>query len=67
MVKKLPKTDVVIIGVGWSGGIIASELTKKGLKVVGLERGKDRKTEDYYMAHDELRYAVRHEMMQDLI
>jgi len=66
MVKKLPKTDVVIIGVGWSGGIIASELTKKGLKVVGLERGKDRKTEDYYMAHDELRYAVRHEMMQDL-
>jgi gluconate 2-dehydrogenase alpha chain len=66
MVKKLPKVDVVIIGVGWSGGIIASELTKKGLKVVGLERGKDRKTEDYYMAHDELRYAVRHEMMQDL-
>ena len=66
MVKKLPKTDVVIIGVGWAGGIIASELTKKGLKVVGLERGKDRKTEDYFMAHDELRYAVRHEMMQDL-
>ncbi len=66
MVKKLPKVDVVIIGVGWAGGIIASELTKKGLKVVGLERGKDRKTEDYYMAHDELRYAVRHEMMQDL-
>ena len=30
MVKKLPKIDVVIIGVGWSGGIIASELTKKG-------------------------------------
>ena len=31
MVTKLPKTDVVIIGVGWAGGIIASELTKKGL------------------------------------
>lgn len=66
MVTKLPKVDVVTIGVGWSGGIIASELTKQGKKVVGLERGKDRKTEDYYMAHDELRYAVRHEMMQDL-
>ena len=66
MVTKLPKIDVVIIGVGWAGGIIASELTKKGLQVVGLERGKDRKTEDYFMAHDELRYAVRHEMMQDL-
>lgn len=66
MVTKLPKVDVVTIGVGWSAGIIAAELTKQGKKVVGLERGKDRKTEDYYMAHDELRYAVRHEMMQDL-
>ena len=66
MVTKLPKVDVVTIGVGWSAGIIAAELTKEGKKVVGLERGKERKTEDYFMAHDELRYAVRHEMMQDL-
>lgn len=47
MVKKMPKTDVVIAGVGWGGGIIASELTKKGLNVVGLERGQERSTEDY--------------------
>jgi gluconate 2-dehydrogenase alpha chain len=66
MAKTLPKIDVVIVGVGWAGGIIASELTKKGLNVVGLERGKDRKTEDYYMVHDELRYAARYELMQDL-
>ncbi|MCZ8521632.1 MULTISPECIES: GMC family oxidoreductase [Paenibacillus] len=66
MAKTLPKTDVVIIGVGWAGGIIASELTRAGLNVVGLERGKERKTEDYFMVHDELRYAVRYEMMQDL-
>ncbi|MBR7798129.1 GMC family oxidoreductase [Agaribacter marinus] len=66
MTKKLPKTDVVIVGVGWGGGIIASELTKQGLKVVGLEKGQERETEDYYMAHDELRYAVRYELMQDL-
>jgi len=66
MAKTLPKTDVVIVGVGWAGGIIAAELTKKGLNVVGLERGKDRKTEDYFMIHDELRYAIRYEMMQDL-
>ncbi|CEH30963.1 GMC family oxidoreductase [Aneurinibacillus migulanus] len=64
--KKLPKVDVVIVGVGWGGGIIASELTKKGMKVVGLERGKERKTEDYLMVHDELRYAYRYELMQDL-
>jgi len=66
MAKTLPKTDVVIVGVGWAGGIIAAELTKKGVNVVGLERGKDRKTEDYFMVHDELRYSIRYEMMQDL-
>lgn len=66
MARQLPKVDVVIVGVGWGGGIIASELTKQGLTVVGLERGKERKTEDYFMVHDELRYALRYEMMQDL-
>jgi gluconate 2-dehydrogenase alpha chain len=66
MAKTLPKVDVVIVGVGWAGGIIASELTKKGLNVVGLERGRERKTEDYYMVHDELRYGTRYELMQDL-
>lgn len=66
MAKKMPKTDVVIVGVGWGGGIIASELTKKGLNVVGLEKGQERNTEDYYMVHDELRYAIRGELFQDL-
>lgn len=66
MARKLPKVDVVIVGVGWGGGVIASELTRQGLTVVGLERGKERKTEDYFMVHDELRYALRYEMMQDL-
>ena len=33
------KADVVIVGVGWVGGIIAAELTRAGLDVVGLERG----------------------------
>ncbi|MBU5212043.1 GMC family oxidoreductase [Heyndrickxia oleronia] len=66
MAKKLPKVDVVVVGVGWGGGIIASELTKQGLNVVGLERGKERKTEDYFMVHDELRYALRYELFQDL-
>lgn len=66
MARKLPKVDVVVVGVGWGGGIIASELTKQGLNVVGLERGKERKTEDYFMVHDELRYALRYELMQDL-
>ncbi|WNQ10483.1 GMC family oxidoreductase [Paenibacillus aurantius] len=66
MATKLPKVPVVIVGMGWAGTIIASELTKAGTKVVGLERGKNRSTQDYFMVHDELRYAQRYEMMQDL-
>ncbi|WP_336773294.1 GMC family oxidoreductase [Paenibacillus sp. MMO-58] len=66
MATKLPKVPVVIVGMGWVGGIIASELTKAGISVVGLERGKSRDTQDYYHVHDELRYASRYELMQDL-
>ncbi|MCA1024963.1 GMC family oxidoreductase [Cytobacillus kochii] len=66
MAEKLPKTDVVIVGMGWAGSIIAAELGKEGLKVVGLERGKERGLKDYYVVHDELRYAIRYELMQDL-
>lgn len=66
MVKTLPKVDVVTVGVGWTGGIIAAECAKAGLKVVGLERGQDRGTEDYLRIHDEYRYAVRYELMQNL-
>jgi gluconate 2-dehydrogenase alpha chain len=33
--------DVIVVGLGWVGGIIAAELTKAGLSVVGLERGPD--------------------------
>jgi len=66
MATKLPKVPVVIVGVGWLGGVIAAELTKQGTKVLGLERGKPRSTKDYYMVHDELRYAQRYDLMQDL-
>ncbi|SFI62397.1 gluconate 2-dehydrogenase alpha chain [Paenibacillus sp. UNC496MF] len=66
MATKLPKAPVVIVGMGWVGGIIAAELTKAGHSVVGLERGKSRNTQDYYHVHDELRYASRYELMQDL-
>ncbi len=29
--KKSPKTDVVVIGLGWAGSIIANELADEGL------------------------------------
>lgn len=66
MAQTLPKTDVVVVGVGWAGGIISAELSKQGMKVVGLERGKERGVKDYYAVHDELRYGIRYELMQDL-
>ena len=59
------KTDVAIVGVGWVGGIIAAELTKAGLEVVGLERGHDRSVSNWADDHDELRYAIRYELFQN--
>ncbi|WP_431029960.1 GMC family oxidoreductase [Lysinibacillus sp. LZ02] len=66
MVTTLPSVDVVTVGVGWTGGIVAAECAKAGLKVVGLERGQKRGTEDFLMVHDEYRYAMRYELMQNL-
>ena len=39
MVTKLKEVDAVIVGLGWTGGILAKELAEAGLKVVALERG----------------------------
>jgi len=66
MATTLEKVDVVTVGVGWTGGIIAAECAKAGLKVVGLERGKERSTVDFSRVHDEYRYAMRYDLMQDL-
>ena len=60
------KADVAIVGVGWVGGILAAELTKAGLEVVGLERGHDRGIKNWADDHDELRYAVRYELFQNV-
>jgi gluconate 2-dehydrogenase alpha chain len=68
MPKTLPSVDAVTIGVGWTGGILARELTKAGLKVVGLERGAFRNTNPDFLTplvHDELSYAVRNKLFQD--
>jgi len=42
MAKTMKAVDAVMVGMGWSGSIMARELTKAGLTVVGLERGADR-------------------------
>ena len=58
------KTDVVIVGSGAAGGILAAELGKAGIKVIGLERGPRLKTEDFN-PHDELRYFQRQDLRPD--
>src|SRR3954470_10931264 len=68
MATKLNPVDVLLVGYGWTGGIIAKELAGSGLKIVALERGGNRETDKDFQApsnHDELRFAVRHELMQD--
>jgi gluconate 2-dehydrogenase alpha chain len=65
MSRKLPKKDVVIIGLGWTGSIMAHELTDEGLDVIAIERGPWRDAPTQYppnYAQDELRYRIRHEL-----
>src|ERR1700712_3464600 len=68
MTTKLREVDVVIVGLGWTGGILAKELTEAGMKVVALERGAPRSSENDYSLpniRDERRYVVRHDLMQN--
>ena len=68
MATMLKETDAVVIGVGWTGSILARELTKAGLNVVGLERGNKRMPRENFTipsVRDDLKYAVRQELFQD--
>ncbi len=68
MVKRLKEVDAVIVGMGWTGAIMARELTKAGLTVVGLERGADMTPQQDFALpkiRDELRYTQRMELVQD--
>ena len=68
MAMRLKEVDAVLVGMGWTGAILARELTKAGLNVVGLERGPDRTPGENFILpaiRDELRYVQRLELMQD--
>ena len=61
--------DAVIVGYGWTGAIMAKELTDAGLSVVALERGPARDTaKDFAFPRiaDELRYGIRGDLWQPL-
>jgi gluconate 2-dehydrogenase alpha chain len=64
--KTLPNADVVIVGGGWTGLLMAKELgSRTSASVVVLERGGPRKTTDYFNTMDELENYVRLRMIQD--
>ena len=68
MATRLKEVDVVIVGLGWTGGILAKELSEAGMSVVALERGVMRTTNPDFsvpLIRDELRYVVRHALMQN--
>ncbi len=70
MATKLKEVDVVIVGLGWTGGIMAKELAQAGLKVVALERGGMRTSANDYSLpgiRDELRYAIRKDLMMNTV
>jgi len=63
--RKLPRKDVVIVGLGWTGSIMAHGLADAGLDVMAIERGPWRDTATDFpptYAPDELRYRIRHEL-----
>ncbi len=66
MTTRLKPVDAVIIGFGWSGALLAEVLSRAGLSVIALERGPYRDTAEDFLpsrAPDELRYAVRHDLV----
>jgi gluconate 2-dehydrogenase alpha chain len=67
--RTLPAVDVVLIGFGWTGAIMAHELSGTGLKILALERGPWRDTATDFpvtVDQDELRYMWRHHLFQNV-
>lgn len=56
---KQSKVDVVVVGAGASGAIIAAELAQQGASVVLLDKGPRYSDEDFRLKHDEIRYYAR--------
>jgi gluconate 2-dehydrogenase alpha chain len=67
--RTMKPVDVVIVGFGWAGAIMAKELTEEGLQVLALERGAYRDTYPdgaYPATLDELTYLQRFKLFQDM-
>src|SRR5258706_3243916 len=64
---RLKPVDLVIVGGGWTGLLMAKEIvTRSSLSVVVLERGPARRLADYSTSMDEVDYVIRLRMMQNM-
>ncbi len=64
--KKMNEVDVVLVGAGWTGGILGKELSEAGMTVVCLERGGPQHASDDFTVprmRDELALGIRNGMM----
>lgn len=69
MATRLASVDALLVGFGWTGAIMAQELTDAGMNVLALERGVWRDTSVDFattFAQDELRYYWRHELFEPM-
>jgi gluconate 2-dehydrogenase alpha chain len=53
------KIDLIVVGAGASGAIVAAELAKNGAKVVCFDKGPRYTDEDFRLKYDEIRYYAR--------
>ena len=69
MATSLKPVDVVLVGFGWTGAIMAQQLCDAGLEVLALERAGARDTPINFATtfdQDELRYSFRDHLFQNL-
>jgi gluconate 2-dehydrogenase alpha chain len=69
MATQLKSVDVVLVGFGWTGSIMAQQLCDAGMNVLALERAASRTTSEDFATtfdQDELRYMWRHHLFQNV-
>jgi gluconate 2-dehydrogenase alpha chain len=63
---RVSKPDVLIVGAGGAGAIVAAELAKGGARVVALDKGAHFAPADFELKHDEIRYYARGALLPKL-
>jgi gluconate 2-dehydrogenase alpha chain len=53
------KIDVIVVGAGASGAIVAAELAQNGVHVVCMDKGPHYSDDDFQLKFDEIRYYAR--------